>query len=358
MTVSVPDRPYRIVQWATGAMGKTCLRAVIDRPDAALAGLYVYSDRKVGRDAGDIAHRDATGVAATNSLQEIIDLDADLVIHAARLGPAHEAHDADILALLESGKNVISINGNTYPPFWSAQRREAYEKACAAGNASFMGAGLNPGFAAEKLLAVVSGICIRIDRVSLTETVICNEIKSPDYVFTLLGFGSEPGAINLHDGSWAPSVTLNAMYEEVVAATAAQLGWTLEGINRAHQMLPAAEDMEIAAGRIEKGRTSHVDWRWRGVVEGEEKIHLSIAWAMDAAHLEGDDPLWRLSIDGAPNVALDLALGRPADMPGRTSAEQLAVAGAVVNAVPHVVAAPPGVLSSTFPTPYALHMRR
>lgn len=346
-----PGKP-RIVQWATGAMGKSCLRAVIDRPDMTLAGLYVYSDKKTGKDAGAIANRDATGVIATNAVENILDLDADLVIHAARLGPAHEAHDPDILKLLASGKNVISINGNTYPPFWSAERRRAYEEACSRGGVSFMGAGLNPGFAGEKLLAAVSGLCVHIDRVNLLETVICSEIKSPDYVFGLLGFGTEPGAINLLDGSWPPSVTLNAMYEEVVAAVAAQFGWKLDCVNRAHRMLPAKEDMEIAAGRIEKGRTSHVDWRWRGVVGGEERIHLSIAWAMDAAHLSGEEPLWRLWIDGVPNVTLDLGLERPAGLPGRTSAEQLAVAGSVVNAIPHVIAAPPGVLSSTFPTPY------
>ena len=43
----------RVIQWASGAMGKTCLRAVIDHPGLELAGLYVYSDSKAGRDAGE-----------------------------------------------------------------------------------------------------------------------------------------------------------------------------------------------------------------------------------------------------------------------------------------------------------------
>jgi len=45
----------RVIQWATGAMGKSCLRAVLDHPDMELVGLFVYGDNKVGRDAGDIA---------------------------------------------------------------------------------------------------------------------------------------------------------------------------------------------------------------------------------------------------------------------------------------------------------------
>ena len=47
----------KIIQWATGAMGKTCLRAVIDRPDLELVGLFVYGERKAGLDAGEIARR-------------------------------------------------------------------------------------------------------------------------------------------------------------------------------------------------------------------------------------------------------------------------------------------------------------
>ena len=62
---------YRVVQWATGAIGKTCLRAVLDRPDMSLAGVYVYAARKAGQDAGAIARYPDTGITATRSIEEI-----------------------------------------------------------------------------------------------------------------------------------------------------------------------------------------------------------------------------------------------------------------------------------------------
>src|SRR6185312_8648608 len=55
-------RMYRVVQWATGSMGRTALRRVIDHPDLELVGVYVYDPRKVGVDAGEIARRPPTGV--------------------------------------------------------------------------------------------------------------------------------------------------------------------------------------------------------------------------------------------------------------------------------------------------------
>ena len=141
----------RVIQWATGAMGKSCLRAVLDHPQMELVGLFVYGDNKVGRDAGDIARRPLTGVLATQDVEEILALDADVVIHCARLAPPYGSHDTDLIRLLESGKNVISINGYSRPHYWGGARLAALEAACAKGGSSLMAAGLNPGFAAEQI---------------------------------------------------------------------------------------------------------------------------------------------------------------------------------------------------------------
>lgn len=348
-------RPYRVIQWATGAMGKSCLRAIIDRPDMELVGLFVYGAAKVGKDAGDIARRDKTGVIATDSIDDILSLDADVVIHAARLGSDHTAHDADIARLLGSGKNVISINGNTFPAHWPEERQAMFADACSRGRTSFMGAGLNPGFAAEKLLATASGICISVDSVSLNETVLTDQIASAEYAFELLGFGKEVGSIDMNGDDWPPAMTLNAMFEDVVAAIAHNLGWRLDCIRRDHRMLASSKDIEVRAGVIPRGGACHIDWRWRGVVDGQDRVFLSIAWAMSDEHLTaGDRPLWALNIKGVPDVSIDLNVERPQGLQGKTSAEQLAVAGAVMNAIPRLVASEPGLVSATVPTPFRI----
>ena len=65
---------YRVVQWATGGMGRNVLRAIIDHPALDLVGVYVYGRDKVGRDAGELARRPATGVVATNDRAHILAL--------------------------------------------------------------------------------------------------------------------------------------------------------------------------------------------------------------------------------------------------------------------------------------------
>ena len=166
-------RRYRVVQWATGGMGRNVLRALIDHPAMELVGVYVYGQDKSGRDAGELARRPPTGVIATNDRSRILALEADVVVHAGRIVPPYGSHDADLVALLESGKNVISINGYSHPRHQPGPRLEALEAACLRGGASLLGAGLNPGFAAEQLAAVATGVCTALDHVEVVESVSC-----------------------------------------------------------------------------------------------------------------------------------------------------------------------------------------
>lgn len=338
----------RVIQWATGAMGKTILRGLIDSPDFALAGLWCHGDDKAGRDAGEIAKRPPTGIRATASIADILAIDADVVVHAARLQPPFERHDADLLQLLASGKSVISINGNSWPENWPDGRRARFEAACKVGGSRFLGAGLNPGFAAERLLGMAAQLSRDIRSVTLRETVICADIKSPDYVFDVLGFGTPAGAIDPNGEDFPPAATLDPMFRDVVAAMAANLGFHLDEIVTDHRMLPAASDLAIAAGRIAAGGTSQIDWRWRGMAGGAAVANLEIAWAMDRQHLpDAPDGLWAIHIAGTPDVDLAVALSPPAVRDGRTSAEQLGVAAVVLNAIPKMLSAPPGLLSAS-----------
>jgi hypothetical protein len=167
--------------------------------------------------------RPPTGVIATRDVEEILALDADVVIHCARLAPPYGSHDAEILKLLAAGKNVISINGYSRPQHWTGARREALEAACAAGGTTLMAAGLNPGFAGEQLAVVASGVCSELDRIEVVESVDCRAVRNPDYVFKILGFGADPGAVNANDPDWGPASSLNGMYAEVLSAMAEHL---------------------------------------------------------------------------------------------------------------------------------------
>ena len=340
---------YKVVQWATGSMGKTCLRAIIDHPGLELVGLFVYNPGKVGLDAGDIARREHTGVMATDNIEDILRLDADVVLHTAQIKAPYDHHNQDICRLLASGKNVISINGHSYPQYWGERYTRPLLEACRQGQSTLFGSGLNPGFITDKIATIATGVCLQLDHIEVTEVVECNVMQNPDYVFGMLGFGTACDRLNPNDPDWEPAQILNGMYCEVVAHLVGRLGFTLERIETDHVMHPASEDIEIAAGPISKGTVSHTNWRWHGIVGGKRLVTQSIHWIMETAHLDDPDySIWTVRIKGLPGLDITIDMKNPEDHPFRTTPEQYGVAGSLLNAIPGVVAAAPGFRSLPF----------
>lgn len=331
---------YRVVQWATGAMGTACLRMMLDHPDVEVVGVHVYSEAKAGRDVGEMAGRPATGVLSTRDPQAILDLRPDVVVHAGRIG-TYGSHDEEIIALLEAGVNVISINGYSHPGHLEGPRAAALRDACERGSSSLVAAGLNPGFAGEQLAVVASGLVSRLDHVEIVEHADSRAVRDPAYLFDVLGFGQT--VAQLEGRTDGPDVALDGMFSEVVAATAHHLGLTLDRVEPDHVLHVTERDLEVKAGTVRAGTVSHFNWRWHGVAADVRRITLSIHWYLETTHLDSDEPpLWQLHLTGHPGVKVDVELEKHPEDASRMPAEPYAVGASVVNTVPWVVAAGPG----------------
>jgi len=132
----------RVVQWATGGVGVAAIKGVLEHPDLELVGCWVHSADKAGKDVGDIIGTEPLGVIATNSVDEILALDADAVIYAPLM-----ANPDQVAALLRSGKNVVTPVGWLYP---SERSAAPMREAALAGNATLHGTGMAPGGISEK----------------------------------------------------------------------------------------------------------------------------------------------------------------------------------------------------------------
>jgi hypothetical protein len=89
----------RVIQWATGSVGRHAVAAVHGHPDLELVGALVYSDAKAGRDVGDICGIGPIGVTATKDQDEILALDADCVLYTPQgeMNPMGALDDASPL---------------------------------------------------------------------------------------------------------------------------------------------------------------------------------------------------------------------------------------------------------------------
>ena len=102
---------YRVIQWATGNVGRAAIEGILAHPDLELAGCWVHSDKKDGQDAGTLAGLDPVGIVATTDVDALLALEADCVVYSPIF-----ADVGVVTRILESGKNVVTPLGWFYPP--------------------------------------------------------------------------------------------------------------------------------------------------------------------------------------------------------------------------------------------------
>lgn len=346
----------RVVVWATGGIGSIAIRAIHRRPDLELVGVWVHSDEKVGRDAGELANGEPVGVTATNDAETLIALKPDCVVYAAS-GPERDALAIpDYVRLLEAGVNVVTtsttrlINPSAYEP---SQWRDQMAAAAKAGQASLYASGIEPGFAADYLPLVLTTQSSSIEKIHAYEIALYDDYGVEEIMVNGMGFGqpmdyepwvSIPGAIA---GEWQGQIRMMAD----------ALGVEVDEVRETFDRRPTERKLDVAFGTAQPGTCAALRMQAIGVVDGREAIVIEHVTRL-AHDVAPDWPTgigdlsYRVVVQGDPDVDCTLAVGlrdpRRAGIAGMTSGAGAMVATAmrVVNAVPYVVAAPPGLLSS------------
>ena len=338
----------KIAAWSTGNVGKHVLAGIDARPDLDLVGLWVSNPDKVGKDAGRLAGLDRDlGVLATNDVEEIIALKPDCVLHSAMADDRLFEAMADLERLLRAGINVVSSGPVflQYPSGVAVDMAKGVQEAAVEGGVSLYVNGIDPGFANDWLPLSLTSISERIDQVRCSEVLNYNTYDQGMIVFDVMGFGKpmdeipmllEPGILSMAWGS-------------VVHQIAAGLGVELDDVTEFYERLPATESFDIDSGRIEAGTVAGLHFEVRGMVgdkavvvlEHVTRVHDDIGpdWPQPAGK-----GCYRVEIKGEPNYTLDLQLlGTDGD---HNTAGLKATAMRLVNAVPAVVDAKPGLITT------------
>ena len=342
----------RVVQWSTGGVGSIAVRALAERSDCELVGVWVHDEAKSGQDAGALVGCDDLGIRATTDADALIGLAPDCVCYT----PSGESRAAecidDLSRLLENGINVVttSVPGLVHPPAYDREATTRLEAAGRKGQASLYASGVEPGFAGDQLVLTLATLSHRIDTVRTQEIFSYADYPVPFTLFEVFGFGKPaehrcimeiPG---VQASAWAPPVKMVADH----------LGASLDEIRETYEKRLTDERIEIAAGTIEAGTVGAVRFETIGVVDGREAIviehvnRIGPEVAPDWPSAERDGT-YRILLEGAPSLRCDLVFGQPDGNgpPGDGSAQgMIATAMRVVNAIPAVCRAEPGLVSS------------
>jgi len=331
----------RVVQWATGNVGRHAVAATAGHPGLEVVGAFVYSDAKAGRDVGELCGIGPIGVQATKDRDQIFALDADCVLYMAQGEMDPMGALDDICALLASGKNVVStaVTSFIYPASAGRPVVERLEKACAEGRTSFHATGIEPGWASEVLPLAMSGLFRVIDSLLVQELLDYSTYDSAGMLFDIMGFGRPPDA----DVPAADPALLGGVFRAPLMLVADGLGATIDCFAYDRQVALAGETFDVAAGRIEAGTVSAQRFSATAIVGGRRTLtveHIT-RLARDAAPDWPRGRGWKVTIEGRPSMVLEAKIA----VNGEDENDQgcLGTAMHAVHAIAPVCAAPPGI---------------
>jgi 2,4-diaminopentanoate dehydrogenase len=339
-------QPVRVAVWSTGWVGSIAIRSIHRRADLELVGVWVHSPEKDGQDVGELVGIGPIGMAATNDADALLALRPDCVVYAAS-GPERDAVAVpDYVRMLEAGINVVTVSsaGLVFPAGFDAGIRERLATAAAAGGASLYASGIEPGFAGDHLVLTLATQSDTIRSIRTQELFLYDEYPVAFMMYDVFGFGRPMDTTPLMSlngaqlGTWGPPVRY----------VAHGLGVELDDIRETYERRVTDRTLEVACGVIEAGTCGAIRMETIGVIDGRDAIVIEHVNRM-APDIAPDwptgprDGTYRIVIEGEPTITCEMLVGRE----GTASADgMVATTMRILNAVPFVVDAPAGLLSS------------
>jgi 4-hydroxy-tetrahydrodipicolinate reductase len=317
----------RTIHYGLGPIGCHIARVAARRSQIAIVGGVDIDPAKVGQDLGMVIGLEKPlGLPVERDLAAVLKrTPADVVVHST--GSFLPQVRDQIEALVQAGLNVVSTCEElSYP--WAAHPRIAadLDRLAKDKGVTILGTGVNPGFVMDTLALVLSGVCQDITHLCITRVVDTAKRRVQLQRKTGAGLPLDDFHRRVKAGTLR-----HVGLPESLHMVAAGLGWKLDEVEDTIEPIVASAPARSADIVVEPGQAAGVRQVARGLQGGREVIALHLVMQLGAA--ESYDAV---DIEGTPPVHLRIAGGVHGDQ---------ATAAIVVNAIPRVVAADPGLLT-------------
>ena len=317
----------RVLQVGLGPIGIGVLRQVIERQGFELAGAVDIDPEKIGRDVGEVAGlggslgRPVDGELGSALARGGIDVAVLCTGSAlARVLPQLEA-------VVAAGIPIVSTTEElAYPRFRAPELTARLDDAARRAGVAVLGTGVNPGFAMDLLPIALTAPCQRVDAIAVDRIQDAAARRIPFQV--KIGSGMDPQ-------EFRERVDRGAMghvgFPESVAMIAAAPGWRMDRITDVIEPKIAEAPTPSGLGTIAPGKVIGIVQDATGYRDGASPIRLHME-----AYLGAPESYDEVRIEGSPSLRSRLAGGFPGDV---------ATASIVVNCLPRILQAPPGLLT-------------
>jgi hypothetical protein len=320
-------------------MGRAGIRAVVAHPELELVAVVGRS--RAGNDAGPVAGIEPLGVTVSPDIPR--DVDAMVYMASGDVRPGEAA--ADIAGCLRAGAVVVTPSLYELYDATSAPDalREPLEEACLAGSSALFVSGIDPGWGNDVLPVLLTGIASTVTQVRCQELFDYSTYDQPDAVRNSVGMGGSMEQTPVMVAPGIPTMIWGGQLRMMARALGVELDEIREHVER--RALDA--DVSNGMGLFEKGTQGGLRFEIQGIVAGEVKLVVEHVTRISAdvapdwpAPADGGAGAHRIVIEGRPRIEVTI---EATDEDGNRAAGGNATAAArLVNAIPWLRAAPPG----------------
>ena len=315
----------RYIQCGLGPIGCGIVRAAAEQPGLQLVGAVDVAAGKMGRDVAEIAGLDQpTGVTVCGSIHDAPP--AEVILHSTashlpQIGP-------QLRQFIDAGLNCISTAEElTWPWLRAPEVADELDALAKEKGVRLLGSGINPGFVLDLLPMLLTVPCRQVDRV-VARRVVDTGTRRPQL--------QAKTGITLTEREYRERAARGAIghvgLPESVALLAAGLGWSWDDVSETIEPVIAEHPADthhfsVREGHVLGGRQVAV-----AMEDSDERIRLELEMYAGAP-----DPHDEVVIEGKPSFRVRIDGGIPGDE---------ATPACVINAIPSVLAAPPGLLTA------------
>src|SRR3954468_7747443 len=314
----------RVLHFGVGPIGAAIVKQIAARPGFKIVGAIDVDPAKVGRDVGDVVGLSRRlGVKVQDDAAKALKAARpDVVIHCT--GSSIKGVMPQLEAILKSKTPVISTTEElAYPGYTHIRQARRLHALAKKAKVAMLGTGVNPGFAMDALPVMMTAVCERVDRVVVERVQDARMRRLPFQQKIGAGLTTEQFQKKVDDGS-----VRHVGLTESIAMIADAMGWTLDRITDDIQPKLAAVTISSEYLAVDPGYVCGIVQDGVGYRKGEPVIKLHME-----AYLGSPETYDSVDIEGSPNLAMKIAGGILGDV---------ATASIVVNSIPRVLAAAPG----------------
>jgi len=315
-----PMQPINVAQYGIGPIGAEIARLLLTKPWVKLVAAVDIDPNKIGKDIGEvIGLGKSVGVKVTPDLQG----KPEVVCHST--GSRLREVSSQLKDLLERGCHVVSTCEELSFPL-DREARADLQQTARSRNVTLLGTGVNPGFVMDKLPLTLTSVCQRVDSVEIIRIQNASTRREPLQRKVGAGMTTSEFRAAVQSGK-----IKHMGLRESLMMVGNGMGVEFEKVSD-EKIEPIVAEREVVTQflRVAPGQVAGVHQTIEG--KGKIKVRLELRMYVGAEDIAAD----RVIIKGVPDVEMEIKEGVHGDR---------ATAAMVVNAIPRVVSARPGVLT-------------